>query len=90
MMPVKKIRYQRSILLLFKCLIIETCLYLQIEIVCWERIIFKPNINICGLFNGDLGSLTVLLYEIIKFSLVLIQMDYIKNMNSKEDYYEEF
>lgn len=59
--------------------------YLQIETVCRERLIFKPNIIICDLFTVDLGSLTVLINEIIKFSVILIQLNYVQNMNYKEE-----
>lgn len=44
--------------------------------VCLERYMFTININICGLFTVDLKSLFTLVAEIIKFSLILFQIDY--------------
>lgn len=37
----------------------------------------QPKINICGLFNINLSSLLAVIAEIILFSIILIEVDYI-------------
>lgn len=49
------------------------------------RLIIQHKTYICGLFAVDLESLTALFSEITKFSIILIQMSYVVDMNTRDE-----
>ncbi|KAM7343790.1 uncharacterized protein ACRADG_010716 [Cochliomyia hominivorax] len=48
----------------------------ETEIMCFRRLMMKNNVNICGFFSIDLGSLFALIASIITLTIILIQSTY--------------
>lgn len=55
--------------------------HLQLENFCLQRTMLCHNVKICEMFSVDLSFLTMLFSEIIMFSIVLIQIKYIDDIN---------